>query len=551
MRFVAVALAVAACAAEAPPRPTPGVTYLTPTEHLERVSMALRGIRPSLEDLYAVYADPSVLPELVDHYLSSPEFGATIRELHNDALLLRAEVPYATPPPLEVLADRSFTEMSRSIFDEPLRLIEDVIMTDQPYTHIMTASYTMADPIVAAVWSMPHGDNDAWERTVHDEHAPIGILASSAIFLRYRSTAHNYNRGRANALSRGLLCHDFLDGDVHLDTSIDLSDPAIVANAVVQNPACAACHNTLDPLASYFFSYRQGTFAPTAYGAYPIGIYDPKNAGGWFLTTNRPPSYFGRDADGLPGLAAAIADDPRFARCAAIHFASYLTERPNKELSPVWIANLQSDFVASGYNAKQLARKVVLSDEFREASADDLVDAAAVIGYQKVRPQQLSRMLYDLTGYEWTGYSGDTISVWKVGQIDYLDDDYSGFRVLAGGIDSTSVMTPVHTMNPTSSLVARLAARKSAEFVVASDAAAAARDRKLLLDGLVTERDAVRRQLARLHARIYGEIVGPEAAELDDTFALFAGAYAASGDPQRAWTVTLTGMLSDLRALYY
>jgi len=40
-------------------------------------------------------------------------------------------------------------------------------------------------------------------------------------------------------------------------------------------------------------------------------------------------------------------------------------------------------------------------------------------------------------------------------------------------------------------------------------------------------------------------------AGLDASEALFDDALAASGDPRWAWTVTLTGMLSDLRAIYY
>jgi L-ribulose-5-phosphate 3-epimerase UlaE len=56
VRLAAGVLMLIACSAEPP---DPAEVYLTPTEHLVRASMALRGVRPSLEELRAVDADAS------------------------------------------------------------------------------------------------------------------------------------------------------------------------------------------------------------------------------------------------------------------------------------------------------------------------------------------------------------------------------------------------------------------------------------------------------------------------------------------------------------
>ena len=174
-----VAIAALAACSEAPAH-DPGAVYLTPTEHLVRASMALRGIRPSLEELRAVDRDADALPAIVDRYLASPAFGATIRELHNEALQLRIQQPNYTMPAAGPLWDRSYTEMAESLYAEPLRLIEDVVMSDQPYTRIVTAGYTMADDIVAAIWGLEHPGGPAWVRTAYpDERGAAGILASS------------------------------------------------------------------------------------------------------------------------------------------------------------------------------------------------------------------------------------------------------------------------------------------------------------------------------------------------------------------------------------
>lgn len=181
---------------------------------------------------------------------------------------------------------------------------------------------------------------------------------------------------------------------------MNLSDPAVVADAVIHNPSCAGCHQAMDPLASYFFPFLQWTMNSVYIPTYPVDFYQPDAASAWMTTTGRPPGYFGTQPAGLAGLGKAIAADPRFARCAAVNFASYLTEKPARDLPPAWIAELQDGFVQSGYSAKLLARAIVMSDEFRLASAADPVAAEGVIGYQKLRPAQLSRMLlrYDNFG---------------------------------------------------------------------------------------------------------------------------------------------------------
>jgi hypothetical protein len=524
--------------------------WLTPTQHLARASLALRGVRPSIDDLRAVAADPTKLPSLVDGYLATPEFGDTMIDLHNEALLLRTEFPLLVLPVEAPLTGSSFTDMAHA-YDEPLQLIKDIVTTDQPYTQIVTANYTMANGVVAAVWGLPHTQPaDVWERaTWPDGRDPAGILATSIIWERWRSTGFNFNRGRANMVSRALLCHDFLDSDIAVDTSVDLSDPDKVAHAVVENASCAACHQALDPLASYFFPNYARSIS-----SYPTSTYDATKAKLWMTTNERPPGFFGDAPVGLGKLGQAIAADPRFSQCAAIHFASFLGEVPDDQLAGDWIARLQQTFEANHYSAKQLAKAVVLSDEFRVAGDTDPARAELAIGYEKLRPEQMYRMLVDLTGFEWTTDPKGSVGRDPVGHVNLLESDYAGFRALAGGIDSYFVTSPVLTMNVTSSLTAKLGSGAAADFVIEHDAAADPSARTVMTQAAVTDTDEthVRAELAYLHARIYSELVDPNDPSVDDTYALFQAALATTGgDAKRTWKLTLVGMLSDLRSQYY
>ncbi len=564
LRFLAPAL-LAACTAstetpapDAPDPVDPTVVYLTPPQHLTRASMALRGMRPSIEDLKAVAADPAQLPAIVDRYLASPDFGETIKELENESLLLRIEQSTLTFPQPPTLPTATALDINGSVFDEPLQLIQDIVMSDQPYTKIVTADYTLTNGVVSTIWGLPHtGAADQWTHArATDGRGAAGILGIEALYHRWRSTGFNYNRGRANMISRSLLCHDYLHADIDVDTTVDLSDPDVVANAVVANPSCAGCHQTLDPLASYLFPFR-GTINLVALqngtDAYPIGGYTVAQETRWRTTNKRPPMFFGTPAQSLAGLGQAIADDPRFARCTAMRFASYLTEVPRDQLSGAWVAKLQGELVATNFSAKKLARAIVLSDEFRVSTDTDATAAETTVGAQKARPDQLERMLRDLTGFRWTTTTTAKLRNIPYGTPDLLKSDFVGFRVLGGGIDSYFVTEPVHTMNATSSLVAKSAAAAAADFVVEHDFAAPAAQRTLFVAAAVTDTDEahIRAELAHLHGRIYGELVTADSSEVDDSYALYTDALAAAGNPRRAWKVTLIGMLSDFRSLFY
>ncbi len=534
------------------PGPVGEVIDLDPVKHLVRASMALRGVRPALAEIERVRADPGALPMIVDGYLDTPEFGETMRDLHNEAVLTRG----FSLPVLDSLDGHTTTEMAESLGEEPLRLIEHVIMSDRPYTEIVTARFTMADEIIAKVYGVawtPGGET--WQESHYTDGRPeAGILSSNTFFIRHRSAGSNWHRGRANRIASALLCYNFLDRDVTFDGSVNLADPDAVADAVVANPACASCHQTLDPLASYLWGYRNqlNIVGLTEYPIIPF--YVPGNEGRWRNSSGRPPSYFGQAGDDLGALAELIAGDPRFSLCAAQRFWSFMAQ-VDLEVVPLELASrLQQELIASGYSAKALAKAVVLSDEFKVAygTSDEVADQ--LVGLKKVRPEQLARLIYDLTGFRWRTESIADDRGGPIGLVELAKNDVLGYRVLGGGIDSTDVVEPSHTFNATSSLFARGFAAEAAGFVVDRDFAQAdAAQRKLL--GLVSPTEtgeaAVRAQLAWLHARLYAESVAADSAEVDDSYALFAATLARTGDPSHAWKTTHTAMLQDLRIATY
>lgn len=534
------------------PPPPPAVEYLSATDHLVRASMTLRGTRPSVADLVKVADDPGALPAIVDAYLETPEFGSVMRDLHAETLLVRIDQRGLSFRAIGPVANRTAGELNANVYEEPLRLIEHVIVNNKPYSEIVTADYSIAEPISAAVWGMSHSGTGEQVSQWLDQRPVSGILSSSGLYARHQSAGANYHRGRANVLSSALLCFDFLHSDITIDTSIDLANPQIVSNALRENPACVGCHQTLDPLASTIFGFQPGA----RYTGYPVPMYRPMWENGWVGTTDREPGYFGQPAVTVRDVGQQIARDPRFPRCAASRFAAYFTQSDRGTLPFAWVARLTDAFVAANLDAKTLAREIVLSDEFKVSHVSDDATpelAETVNGMLRVRPEQLDVLFADLTGLRWI--TDATVAVYGTpyGPANLLRSDYNGFRALAGGIDSYFVTKATHTSNAVSSLLLRVLAATAAGAVVDSDFDGLASARRLLTEVTPAQTDepTIRAQLAKLHARIYSSLDAADSEAVDETYTLFATVLARSGDVRHAWKTTLTAMLSDLRIAHY
>ncbi|MCC7541993.1 MAG: DUF1588 domain-containing protein [Deltaproteobacteria bacterium] len=541
------------------PTPQPAipasVEYLTPVQHLVRISMALRGTRPALAELDAVEEDPVWLPAIVEHYLDSPELGATIREMHAEQLLVDVDgsIYPAGFPAVGELADMDVQRINQSIVEAPLRLIEHVVTQDRPYHEVVTADYTLADPITSIVFGIPHdAEGPEWQVTHYEDGRPhAGVLSDSFVFTRHSSTFSNRNRGRANAIARAFLCYDFLDRHVEIDSNIDLADEEAVAHAIRENEACVSCHQTLDPLASHFAEYTP-IFVPSQIEEYPFRFYGHPYSR---LMRVTDPAFFGTPSSNAQDLGVLVASDPRFALCTARRFYGYLAQVAPEDVPLELASRLSDTFLLGGMNAKALLRAIVLSDEFRVASATDETEALEARGLLKARPTQIARMVQDLTGYRWTTRLPIDLGYGRVGDIDLMTDAFFGFEVLAGGTDSQSVTRPAFTMTATAALALRGLAAHAAPFAVDADFDESDPARRWLLSSIdesESDETRVRAQLAELSRRVHGERVAVDDPAVDALWSLWSGALTEpDSSTRRAWTMTLYAMLQDIQVAYY
>ena len=122
--------------------------------------------------------------------------------------------------------------------------------------------------------------------------------------------------------------------------------------------------------------------------------------------------------------------------CVARRFYSYFMQVEPDAIPDATAASLQDALLGADLRVKDLVKAIVLADEFRAIGGPAPADA--LVGRKTTRPEQLARLVADVTGFHWTVARGKR----KPGEIDLLATDRVGFRAIAGGVEGIGVTEP-------------------------------------------------------------------------------------------------------------
>jgi len=556
------------CRDDGPNTLPPAVEPLSDVERAVRISVALRGVPPDPADVAVVRKHPEALPALVDAWLDDPLFGETVKDMYAEILDIRADTRPIVPAAFS-LADVNEAAIFKSVDEAPLRLIEDVIMSDRPLQDLLSEEHVYADELLVRIYGLegwdPNGPEVQPLKWI-DGRPAAGVLSSSALWMRHESNGSNFNRGRANLVSDVFLCDNIGNRDVLVPGDVDLSDDEQVANEVVDNPACGSCHVQLDPLSAYFSGFKKtqhriGIFMAHNTGCeleiegrsprdwcYPLEMYDVEHAEDWVGLLPEP-AFLGETGSGLGDLGRQIGEDPRFAVCAARRFTSFLFQKELEEVPSELVEDYVDTLVSSGYDAKQLVKAIVLSDDFGAARVIAPARAPLATGLLIIRPEAYARWIADLTGFTWWafgGCEGDESGCWPV--VDLARSSLYGFQSMAGGTDGFMVTSPTHTATPTRVLVLNRLAAEGAGYVVEQDLAEADLAARRML-GEVDGTDAgVDRQIDAAWTRVFGE--KPSREDRESLRGLYDIVADRDGETE-AWKVVLTALFQDPRVVFY
>jgi hypothetical protein len=520
-----------ACAG-APPDPAEPAE-LDPAALLTRASLDLRGVRPTLAELDALAADPAALDTQLSALADDARFEDRVRSIYADILLTRLDEWGVSGAAAGVDDEAAFVQ---SVGEEPLHLLGHIAATDRPWTDVVDADWTMANETLAAVWPLDYpAGGEGWQPARYTDGRPaVGLLATNGFWWRYLSTESNANRGRANAVSRVLLCNDYLTRDIAFDRNVDLSDAAAVSDALATDPACVACHASLDPLASYFYGFFY-TFdeSPPEHAT-----WHPDRQGLWENFTGIAPAYYGVPSDDLWHVARQIAADPRFVTCAVRQVYGAMLGRPPGLADTDALVTHREAFLAGGLTLRSVFRSLLTDPTYRAQP-----DASGDVGVRKlVTPDLLASELEGLTGYRLVEDGWDLVR-----------NDTLGVRTLAGGADGAYVTSNATAPNATLLLVQQRLAEAASWYVVANDHAAPETARLFTritwTETPETGRDGMVAQIQDLHRAALGTVATDD--EVDDLLALWADLYALDGDPAAAWAGLLSALLRDPTFVVY
>lgn len=500
---------------------------------LERLSLDLRGVRPTPAEVAAVEADPAAIDTMVDTFLADPRFGERVQDLWGDVLLTRQDTWQLGAEDFGLDDEIAF---AAAVGEEPLRLLRRVAEEDLPWTEAVTGDWTMADEHLAAAWPVDYpGGATGWQVVRYTDGRPAaGVLATNGLWWRYRSTEGNANRGRANAISRALLCNDYLDREIEFDRSVDLLDEEAVKNAVATNPACVACHVSLDPLASFLY----GFWHTLDYSAPELTQYHAERESLWEEVTGTPPGYYGEPGYGLADLGRFMADDERYVSCFVQRTFTMLHQRdPELDDTDALVAHREA-LLAGGLTVRSVVRSVVASPTYRSA------DEARGGTLRMLSVDQLGSVIEDSTGFRLT-----------IDGVDQLRSSEDGLRTLAGGADGNAAIRPAELPSATSLLVVERVAEAAADHVVRADAAAPDEARLFVVVAPTTgpddDPDGVVDQIRHLHLVLLGDRVAADGPEVAANLELWRELYAIDGDATNAWVGVVTALLRDPELLVY
>lgn len=529
------------CHPTEPPIPVATPIPLNDLELLRRLSLDIRGVVPTSDEISMLQDNPESLTLLRDEFLEDPRFSDRMVSFWGEQWHTLIDVfdivyfDYHLSPQEEYIFERSVGE-------EPLRLLAYVASENKPWSEVVTADYTLSNDLLQELWPLTFVDPDdesEWKPARYtDGRPPVGVIATNGLWWRYTTDESNMNRSRAAAISRLLLCEDILARPVTF-SSIELEEliSGNTNSATLSNPECLACHSTLDPMATTLF----GFWWLSLYSTIEETSYHPEREalGEEYLETQS--AYFGEPIDGLADMGHMLANDPRLYTCAVDTIAKGLWRRPvtpedRPTLHQHWIR-----FMNGGTEIKELIRSITDGEEYRTGDFDIDPTPAQNKRYRSsamLPPEILASSVEDITGFRW-----------ELNGFDLMLSDDVGYRTLSGGVDGLYVFQPQDQPGLTWALSIKRMTQLAGRHVSENDLNS---DRPKLLT-LVTQstrphQPEFRDQLEEIHFRIFSTPASEdwlsETTEAWDTIDLMVGS-------EEAWVSIISMSLRDPRFLFY
>jgi hypothetical protein len=297
--------------------------------------------------------DPDTIAEQARRMLEDPRAESAIASFHaqwlgTDRLQSATKDPSVFPEWTPAVVE--------AVTAESGRFAAEVVQNgDASLRTLLTASWTVADPELAALYGVPAlAAGDTTLQLDPDQRAGVltqlGFLAANA----HAADVSWVYRGKF--VREKLLCNELPPPPPGVEVN-EANDPNRV-----DDPACMGCHLMMDPIGQGFDHYSA------------IGVFrteddfgDPVDASGEVVGQEEIGTF-----DSAIDLAHALADSATVHDCVTRQWFRYATRRAEQDADDCTVSALSTAFVESDGDVRELIVGVVQSDAFRFRSQPEL-----------------------------------------------------------------------------------------------------------------------------------------------------------------------------------
>jgi hypothetical protein len=317
--------------------------------------------------------DPVALEAQVDRMLDDPRGNEFLANFGGQWLDFR-EMNVVTPTPSVY---PTFTEELRSsLMAEGQVWLAEFVQGNRAISEWFTGDFSFVNGTLAAHYGyqLPAGaDPAAFTRIDTPGDARVGFLGQGHFLTTTSFPGRTSPTLRAVWVLENMLCThppqppaNVPQLEEAMEEGAAGEDPSAIVNvrerlaAHRADPACQACHESLDPMGlalenfdgigAYRATYSNGDMIETA------GSFTVYNADG---TTTATPFT------DVPSLAAVLQSDARFPKCVSEKVFTYALGRSPIPSDDPYLAQIRADWATRGLNIRNLLKTVVVNDTFR------------------------------------------------------------------------------------------------------------------------------------------------------------------------------------------
>lgn len=235
--------------------------------------------------------------------------------------------------------------LGEAMLEETMLFAEHATLTGEgTLKALLSAPYSFVNGQLASIYGVDASGDD-FQRVDFTSPERAGVLTQLAWLTQTADAAEPSVVFRGKFVREQLLCQHMPPPPPDVDLNADSEER-------LANPACAGCHQLMDPIGAGFANYDA------------IGQFDAM-ADSPDVTVNSPPEGIGTSFASVPALAVAASESPVVQDCYATQWYRFALRRNEDSAEEPVLNDVHASFGAASGNIKDLLASIIKSDGFR------------------------------------------------------------------------------------------------------------------------------------------------------------------------------------------